>query len=364
MKTLEVRVPFKLKNTVLALGGQAKNTVCFAQGDSAYISPLHTDLSRPNDLSAFEKDAKYFLKKHPKIIACDLHPEYQSTKFAHSLFTNHYSLITNRYPLSIQHHHAHIVSCMAENGLKNQKVIGMAFDGTGLGADNTIWGAEVLLCDYQKFARLAHLKEIPLVGGERAIFEPWRALAAWLNFDQSVDKKQILNKIYKSGINSPLASSMGRLFDAAGSLILGKKEAKFEAELAIELEKLAGKDNLKGAGYKFDIIQEKGGYILDAANLFKRIIRDLKAKVPLQNIARSFHQGVAEMIVKIALILRKEYRINKIALSGGVFQNKILLKMSLDLLNKEGFQVFTHQYLPCNDAGISLGQAVIAGFGG
>ncbi len=357
MKTLKIRLPFKLKNKVLALGAQTKNTICFAQGDSAYISPLHADLSGPKDLSAFEKDVKYFLKKQPKVIACDLHPEYQSTKLAESLPAK-YSVV------HIQHHHAHLAACMAENGLKNQKIIGVAFDGTGLGIDNAVWGAEILLCDYQKLSRLAHLKEIPLVGGERAISEPWRALAAWLNFDKRVDKKQILNKVYKSGINSPLASSMGRLFDAAGSLILDKREAKFEAELAIELEKLAGKDNLKGAGYKFDIIQEKGGYILDAGNLFKQIIRDLKVKIPRQEIAWRFHQGVAEMLVKIALILKKEHRVNKIALSGGVFQNKILLKLSSDLLSKKDFQIFTHQYLSCNDACISLGQAMIAGYGG
>ncbi|MDO8661684.1 MAG: hypothetical protein Q7K98_00465 [Candidatus Omnitrophota bacterium] len=367
MKTLEVRLPFKLKNTVLALGGQAKNTICFARGDGAYLSPLHADLSRPKDLAAFEKDAKHFLKKHPKIIACDLHPEYQSTKFSESLPVKYYIL-------HVQHHHAHIASCMAENGLENQKIIGLAFDGTGLGTDNTIWGAEVLLCDYQKFSRLAHLKEIPLVGGERAIFEPWRTLAAWLNFDQSVDKKQILNKIYKSGINSPLASSMGRLFDAAGSLVLGKRKAAFEAELAIELEKLA---EASTAGDTFQQIvnarrkvspavirKDKGGYILDPTNILKQIIKDLKLKISREKIAWRFHQGVAEMMVKIALILRKEHRTNKIALSGGVFQNKVLLKMSSGLLNKEGFQVFTHQYLPCNDAGISLGQAVIAGYGG
>lgn len=353
---LEIKLPFKLKKPVLALGSQAKNTICFAKGGRAYVSSVHADLSAPQDLLAFEKDAKYFLKKQPKIIACDLHPEYQSAKFAQQLPANDYRLTT------IQHHHAHIAACMAENGLNNQKVIGFAFDGTGLGLDETIWGAEVLLCDYRKFSRAAHLKEIPLVGGERVILEPWRALAAWLNFDEKVDQKQVLSKIYKSGINSPLASSMGRLFDAVGSLVLGKEKAKFEAELAIALEKLAAKNGLLDLGYKFKITKDKNGYIFDPAGIFKQIIRDLRKKIAREKISWNFHQAVAGLIVKLALILRKEGGINKIVLSGGVFQNKILLKASSSLLAKEGFQVFTHRYLPCNDSSIALGQALIAGY--
>ncbi len=355
MKTVEIKLPFKLKRSVLALGTQTKNTLCFAIGSKAWVSPAHNDLSAPKDLAAFEKDAGFFLKKNPKIIAYDLHPEYQSSKFALSQ--------SAKYRLTpLQHHHAHIASCMAENGLRNQKVIGVAFDGTGLGVDNTLWGAEFLLSDYNKFTRRAHLKEIPLVGGERAILEPVRLLAAWLDFDKAIDKKQILKKIYLSGINSPLASSMGRLFDAAASLILGKSKAGFEAELAIELEKSAAKDNFKTAGYKFKIIKSKGGYILDPSGIFRRIAGDIKAKKQPGSIAKSFHQGVADVITATALILRKESGINKVVLSGGVFQNKLLLKMSLDSLGKESFRVFTHKYVSCNDSGVSLGQAVIAGF--
>ena len=228
MKITEIKLPFKLKNAVLALGSQTKNTVCFAKGDKAWVSLTHKDLSAPKDLSDFEKDAEHFLKENPKIIAYDLHPEYQSTRFA-------LSLSSKCRLMPVQHHHAHIATCMAENGLKNQQVIGVAFDGTGLGVDNAVWGAEFLLCDYNKFSRAAHLKEIPLVGGERAILEPIRLACAWLDFDQSIDKRQIFKKIFLSGINSPLASSMGRLFDAAASLVLGKRKASFEAELAIEL---------------------------------------------------------------------------------------------------------------------------------
>ncbi|MDD5196701.1 MAG: hypothetical protein PHV92_03650 [Candidatus Omnitrophica bacterium] len=350
-----IKLPFKLKRPVLALGAQTKNTICFARGDSAWVSPVHADLNAPQDLLAFEKDLEYFLQKRPEIIACDLHPEYQSSRYA--------SRLSVKYRLEyVQHHHAHIASCMADNNLGNKKVIGVAFDGTGLGADNHIWGAEFLLCDYKKFLRLAHLKEIPLVGGERAIMEPWRLLAAWLDFDKTIDKGHRLKKIYQCGINSPLASSMGRLFDAAASLILGKRKAGFEAELAVALEKLAAKNKLKTAGYAFNLVKLQNGYILDPAGCFKQIIQDLKSGKPREHIAWRFHRSVAEMIVKTCLALRKKNKINQVVLSGGVFQNSLLLRAGLDLLCKEGFLVFTHRYLPCNDACISLGQAAIADY--
>ncbi|MDP2918545.1 MAG: carbamoyltransferase HypF, partial [bacterium] len=233
MEAKKIKVPFKVKRTILGSGSQAKNTVCLLRGGFAYLSPVHQDLSNPDDFFSFEKDIKYFLKKKPKIIACDLHPEYQSTKYVQNSRLTTYDLQL------IQHHHAHIVACMAENGSKGKKVIGVAFDGTGLGADNKLWGAEFLICDYKNFQRAAHLKEIPLLGGERAILEPWRLLAAWTG--RGIDKKkwQVLKKMYSVNFNSPLSSSMGRLFDAVASLILGKTKANFEAELAIELERLA-----------------------------------------------------------------------------------------------------------------------------
>ncbi|MFA4989582.1 MAG: hypothetical protein WC576_02285 [Candidatus Omnitrophota bacterium] len=351
----DIKLPFQLKRPVLALGGQTKNTICFARGDSAWISPVHADLNAPQDLLAFEKDLERCLQKRPAIIACDLHPEYQSSRYAARLAV--------KYRLEyIQHHHAHIASCMADNNLGNKKVIGVAFDGTGFGADSHIWGAEFLLCDYKKFLRLAHLKEIPLVGGERAIMEPWRLLAAWLDFAKTIDKGHRLKKIYQCGINSPLASSMGRLFDAAASLILNKRKAGFEAELAVALEKLAVKNKLKAAGYAFNLIKSKNGYILDPAECLKQIIQDLKSQKPRQYIAWRFHRSAAEMIVKTCSALRKKNKINQVVLSGGVFQNSLLLQTGLDLLCKEGFRVFTHRYLPCNDTCISLGQAVIAAY--
>lgn len=358
MKVKEIKLPFNINKPVLAFGSQTKNTICFAAGRIAKISPLHNDLSLLKDYFSFEKDAKFFIKKRPRIVAFDLHPEYQSTKYAVQLSASNYQLS------AVQHHHAHIASCMAENGLRNQSVIGVAFDGTGLGSDQNIWGAEFLVCNYKKFRRLAHLKEIPLVGGERAILEPWRLVAAWFNFSKGYDKEQLLKRIYHSGINSLKASSMGRLFDAAASIILNRKKAFFEAELAIELEKLAVDNKFKLKGYNFRINKQHGDYVIDPYAILKNIVSDLKKGRGKRDIASQFHFSIARMIVDVAVIIRKEQRVNVVVLSGGVFQNKVLLSMSLELLRNEGFKVITHKNLSCNDSCLSLGQAVIANFRG
>jgi hydrogenase maturation protein HypF len=371
MEFKKINLPFKIKRPVLALGSQTKNSVCFAQGNFAYLSQIHSDLNSLKDFAEFEKTVKYFLNKNPKIIAYDLHPEYQSTKYAQQLSAIGYQLS------AVQHHHSHIASCMVENGLKNQKLIGVVFDGTGLSNDNTLWGAEFFLCNYRDFKRIAHLKEIPLLGGERAILEPWRLAAIWLyrlyrdnflkldiEFMKKIDKKKwrVLKNMYLSGFNSPLASSMGRFFDAAASLILAKCKVNFEAELAMELEETAKRYRLKAASYDFSIIQKDKECILDPTPVFKEIVKDLKARQDRKKIAYRFHLTVAWMIKRACLILRKESSINKVVLSGGVFQNKILLSLSLDLLSKEGFKVFWQQELPCSDAGIALGQIAIANF--
>lgn len=351
MRDNKIRLPFKLKKPILAFGSQNKNTICFAKDVSAYISCIHQDLSLPKERLIFEKDARRFLKRHPAILACDLHPEYVSTQFASSV---------NLKKTFVQHHYAHIAACMAENML-NSKVIGVAFDGTGLGTDNSIWGGEFLVCDYKNCLRIAHLKTIPLVGGEKAVLEPWRLVAAWFNFCHADRKTQMLKEIYKAKINSPMASSMGRLFDAAAAVILKKNNAGFEAELAIALEKSAESAQVKKGGYSFDINYTKGAYILNPLPILRQASRDLKKSVPRQEVAWRFHVSVARMIAKTCLILRKDYKINRVVLSGGVFQNKILTNLALDLLYRHDFKVYIHKYLSCNDSCISLGQAVIAG---
>lgn len=369
----EFDFPVTSGKKVLALGPQTKNTVCLLKGPAIYISRIHKDLSDPQDLVCFEQDVKWFLKEKPEIIACDLHPDYQSTRYAGQLSGSKFRVS------GIQHHHAHIASCMAENGILNQKVIGVAFDGTGLGEGASLWGAEFLICDYRGFKRKAHLKEIPLLGSEKAIYEPYRLAWAWLfsiygdgmlkikiPFVRNLTKINhvILKKLFVSGFNSPLTSSAGRLFDAAASLFTSRTKAMFEAELAVESEKMACRYFGRSTHYPFGIGKKGGRFVIDPSAVFKSIIHDLQRSEKIEKIAYRFHLSVAEMIKKTCVKLRQEEAVNRVALSGGVFQNKLLLKLASDLLYKEGFEVFSHKILSANDSGISLGQAVIASFGG
>jgi hydrogenase maturation protein HypF len=383
MQIKKIKLPFEVRKPTLSLGTQTKNTVCLAKGSFALLSPVHADLSNPCDFLSFKKAVEYFLKAKPSVIAYDLHPEYQSTKYALQLSAvsatklgGPAKIYGGNYQLSaVQHHHAHIAACMAENALQNQKVIGVAFDGTGLGTDELIWGAEFLICDYKNFKRKAHLKELPLLGANRAILEPWRLAAFWLSelygeeflnldiaFTKGIkkDEWQVLKKMYLTNFNSPQASSMGRLFDAVGSLVLAKYKVRFEAQLAIELEKLATRYLSPARSYPFKIIKTSEGFIIDPANMFKQIVTGLKSEEKKEKIAYCFHLTAAEMIKKVCLLLRKETGIKKVVFSGGVFQNKLLLTLSSDLLYKQGFQVFRHKILSCSDSSISLGQAVAA----
>jgi hydrogenase maturation protein HypF len=356
---IKIKLPVSLKRPVLALGSQVKNTVCFAKNKTAYISAAHKDLSDPGDLAAFEKDVKFFIRNKPRVLACDLHPEYVSTKYAHEVSESQGIKVSG-----VQHHHAHIAGCMAENGLRNRKVIGVAFDGTGLGSDGSLWGGEFLVCDYRNFIRAGHLKEVALIGGEKAILQPWRLLAA-LGLDRpaQANKKQwdLVKRMQAKKFNSPMASSMGRLFDAAAVLVLGKCQADFEAELAIEFGKLAFNFDPSSVKYDFKIIKDKENYVIDPVPVLRQMIKDLKAGEAKPEIAYRFHLAAAKMVAGVCVILRKKYKINQVVLSGGVFQNNLMLRLSLDLLYRQGFKIFIHKKLSCNDSGLSLGQAVIAG---
>jgi len=358
MKLKKIPLPFTASKAVLGFGAQTKNTLCFARGRVAFFTTAHNDLSNPDDLAVFEKEAKYLLRHNPKIIAYDLHPDYQSSKFALSLGRGRYNFV------AVQHHHAHIAACMAENRLTNRKIIGVAFDGTGLGSDNSIWGAEFMICDYGSYQRRAHLKEIPLLGGEIAVLQPWRLVCAWGNCAalpaQYQKQCRILRKLMQQKLNTPLASSMGRLFDTVGCLILKKYRVGEEAELAVELERIASCYAGNAAGYRFPIQKKQSEYIIDPTAVFKQILADLKKHKPKNEIAFRFHLTVAQMIAKTCLILRKESRINQVALSGGVFQNKLLLGLTLELLCKLKFKAITHQSLSSSDVSISLGQVAVA----
>jgi len=251
----------------------------------------------------------------------------------------------------------------------------VAFDGTGLGSDATLWGGEFLIADYQGFQRIAHLRYIPLLGGQQAILQPWRVALAWLylafgnnfldldlDFLKRINKREwnILQKMWIGNFNAPLTSSIGRLFDAVASLLLGIYQVKFEAEAAISLEKAAADYKAQPKRYGFKIKKNGQTFVIDPTLTFKQIITDLKNKYSKERIAAGFHLTVAQMIRASCLEIRHNTKINTVILTGGVFQNKILLKFSLDLLTREGFHVLIHKLLPCSDGSVSLGQAVIA----
>jgi len=361
---------FKSSKDLLACGAELKNTFCLACQDKLFVSRDNGNLGELDNLLKYEKDigaAIKVLNIQPRLVCCDMHPDYFSTKFAEGFAKIH------KLPVEfIQHHHAHAVSCMFENK-ESGRGIGVAFDGTGFGTDGNIWGGEFLKFDYKNFKRLGQLKYIPLAGGDKSIMEPWRLSATWLytiykdkfldlkiDFIKRLNRKkwQVVKQMLDKDINSPLSSGMGRLFDAVSSLLGLRDVVEYEAQAAIELERLARKFYPKDlAGYKFTI--EKGEcLVINPEAIFSQIIWDLKNKEAIGKIALKFHYTVANMIKEVCLLIRNKERLNKIFLSGGVFQNKILTEKAEELLKKAGFQVFVHLTAP-NDSCVSIGQAVI-----
>ncbi len=372
MKTQEACLPFRVKLPVLAMGSQRKNTVCFARGDRVRMSPVYQDLSCADDFFGFEKTVAHFLKQRPGLIAHDLHPEYTATKYALSLPQGHTRV-------AVQHHHAHIAACMAENGLKDQKVIGVAFDGTGWGSDATLWGGEFLICNYARSRRVAHLKAVPLLGYESALRQPWKLAGLWLylayadkfldlgiEFTRKINRRkwELLKKMYLSSPDIPLTSSMGRLFDALASIVSGRYKTDREAQLAVALETIARRNVRRAAAYPFILKDTPYDLVLDPLPMIKNVVADVKAGIAKERIAWRIHFSVAHMIRAACRAVRARYGLKKAVLAGGVFQNRLLLELTLPLLDADGFEVFTHQKLASNDSSLSLGQIAVAGFGG
>jgi len=361
---------FKLKE-VLALGGELKNTISFSKENYVFLCQYLGDLKSVETLNFLKKSIvslKKMFRTNSEVIACDLHPDYLSTKYAEEI-----GIERGIKVIKVQHHHAHIVSCMAENNIKD-KVIGVAYDGTGYGDDGNIWGGEFLLCDFKKYSRVGHLKYYPLPGGDKAIVEPWRMAYSYLysiygpkaktldiDFTRRMDydKLSIIEKMIDKNINSPLTSSCGRLFDAASSLIGIRDEISYEGQAAMELESFCA-FGIKES-YKFRIYKEGEEFIIDPQEIFIDIIRDLKEGIDKKVTAAKFHNTVAEFTLNLCGKIRENSRVNKVALSGGVFQNRFLTEKIISLLEKDGFQVYIQRKVPPNDGGISLGQAVVAG---
>jgi len=355
MKT--IKLPFKVKEPVLACGADLKGAFALAMGGEAYLFDGFGDLSELDNFTGYEKAVKVAeskLKIKPKIVACDLHPSYFSTHFAENLQLKAYSLKL----IKVQHHEAHIASAIIDNNIKGD-VLGAAFDGTGYGLDGNIWGTEFFSGNTKGFKRIAHLDYIPMPGGEACIKEPWRMAAIYLysifggdflklkiDFVKSMDKNRwaVLKKIIDKNINSPLTSSMGRFFDAAASLILNKNNSEFEAQLPIELEKIVE------PGIDENYCANR------SAKIIKGIVNDLEKKVSARIISARFHNSIAELILRKA----RKAKMKNIVLSGGVFQNGYLMNRTVKLLNKNNFNVYTHSSVATNDSGIPIGQIAIA----
>jgi hydrogenase maturation protein HypF len=362
-----VHLPFEVKQ-VLGVGAELKNTFCLTRDRYAFLSQHIGDMENYETLQFFEQMVEQLactFRIQPEIVACDMHPGYLSTRWAKSQISNLKSQIS-----FVQHHHAHIAACMAENGLTGERpVIGVAFDGTGYGTDGAIWGGEFLVADYASFRRVAHLKYVPLPGGDAAIRRPyrtalahlWAAGIAWHDELPAVaaaplGERAILEQQLRKGVSIVLTSSIGRLFDAVSSLAGVRQEINYEAQAAIELEMLMEGVVGNEEAYAFGL----GGEEIDPAPCIGAVVADVRAGIPVGVIAVRFHFGLARMIRDVCLRIRKETDLWDVALSGGVFQNVTLLRMVMPLLVEAGFTVYTHRLVPPNDACISLGQTLVA----
>jgi hydrogenase maturation protein HypF len=354
--------------SVLAVGGELKNTICLTKGKHAFLSQHIGDLENVESYSFFHEAIEHLeriLEIRPEIIAYDLHPDYFSSKWA--LQQSGVKLV------GVQHHHAHIASCMAENHLEG-RVIGFALDGTGYGADGNIWGGEVLIAGYEDFERAAHFEYVPLPGGAAAIREPWRMAVSYLahHFGReflkldirfvrqlSQVKVDLLLRMMEQGVNSPLTSSCGRLFDAVAALAGIRQEVNYEAQAAIELEMaMTSSDEDTGYPIKLEVVDDH--WIISTRPMFEALLDDLGRNVPVAAISRRFHNGLVEGFVELAALLRKKTDLTRVCLSGGTFHNVYLSERLEARLSEAGFEVFTQKEVPSGDGGLSLGQAVIA----
>lgn len=363
-----VHLPFKAKREVLAVGGELKSTFCLIKEGYGFVSQHIGDMENVETLEHFERTLELYKKLfrvNPTIVACDMHPEYFSSKLAREMPAEKL--------VEVQHHHAHIASVTVENDFRH-KVIGVAFDGTGYGPDGTIWGGEFLVADWAGYERAAHLKPIRLPGGEAAVQKPYRTAYSYLysvyggacadlglDLLERVDpvETEILTKQVETGLLSPMTSSAGRLFDAVSSLIGVRDEIEFEGQAAIELEMVSDEGNHGRYEYKF--LAEPGKpAIIDTDPIIKGIVNDLLGGTPAAVIGAKFHETVVALIIETCLKLKDAHDINTVALSGGVFQNATLYSKVIRGLKQSGFRLLLHKELPVNDGGISLGQAVIA----
>jgi len=367
-----VHLPFTARQ-VLACGPELKNTFCLTRENHAFVSQHIGDMENQETLEHFEATIDLYerlFRIRPEIVACDMHPEYLSTKYAVSLVERSPELPLVR----VQHHHAHVVSCMVENGVE-EPVIGVALDGTGYGTDGRIWGGEFLVADYRGFKRMGHLEYVPMPGGTAAIERPYRMalgyLSALLGRDAATSGLAFLDGVGSEEIdlalrqverklNAPLTSSCGRLFDAVSALIGVRGAIDYEAQAAIELEMAA--DEGEREPYPFSIEAQGDAGVVRLRGLFEGLLADIEDGAGRGAMSGRFHGTVAAIVAEMCRRIAAETGIRTVALSGGVFQNRLLLRLAEAALRDAGFEVLTHAEVPTNDGGVSLGQAVVACF--
>ena len=367
-----IQLSFDFPVPLLACGGHLKNTFCLGKGRQAFVSHHIGDLENLETLTSFREGIEHFQRMfdiYPEVVAYDLHPEYLATKYA----------LDADIPqkIGVQHHHAHIASVLAEHGLRGP-VIGVATDGTGYGTDGAVWGCEIMEASLLGFERLAHLTYVPLPGGEQAVRQPWRMAAAYLAqaygdafleldipFIRQLDRSRwrALAQMIAKSINSPPTSSLGRLFDAVSALIGLRSEVLYEGQAAIELEMLArscGKVDTYPFGIGERTTEYSQGILLQVEPVIRAIVSDIQQGQSTTQIASRFHRTIAELLATACHQAREQTGLNEVALSGGVFQNQLLLVQLMARLDEMGFQVYVNRRVPPNDGGLSLGQLAVA----
>lgn len=365
--------PIRLAHSVrpiLATGAELKNTFCLTRQEYAFLSHHIGDLENYETLRSFEEGIEHYerlFRVQPEVIACDLHPDYLATRYARER-----SGRENLPVIAVQHHHAHLAACLADNDwTRDEPVIGLIFDGTGLGTDGAVWGGEVLVGGYTNFQRRFHLKYVPLPGGDQAVRKParmalahlWAAGILWEPDLPPVDalcyeERTTLRAVLEHRLNAPPTSSMGRLFDAAAALIGLRPSVTYEAQAAIEMEALV--DPRETHGYEFSVQGDE----IDPAPMWEALLADWRAGEKPTVLTARFHNSVVNLSVQLCRQIRAETGINAVALSGGVWQNLYLLERVLAELRQDRFEVMIHHRVPANDGGLALGQAMIAAHSG
>jgi hydrogenase maturation protein HypF len=369
-----VALPFDAP-PLLAVGGHLKNVFALARGRFAYQSQHLGDLENLIGLEFFKESLDHLMRTYeiePQAVVHDLHPGYLSTQWA-----KEWAQERGLQLIAVQHHHAHVAGCMAEHDLTG-KVIGLALDGTGYGSDGKIWGGEVLIASLAGFERFAHLEYVPMPGGEAAIKEPWRMAlghlraagfeigsSETLNLVGATEKEaRVLMQMMERGVNVPLTSSLGRLFDAVAAVVLKWRVVDYEAQAAIELEGIAVDEPDDVPGYALEFVggdwAAREPVRISTIPLWRELVEDLRTGRSKARIAARFHAGVAEGFVRVAVLARTSTGISKVALSGGCMHNRRLARLLRVKLEAEDFEVYQHRSVSPGDGGLSYGQVAVA----